>query len=150
MNTLAHSPADVVRWLMIDLSLGTDPAGTGTSDSWPIHASSEPDYPDNLITIYDTAGVQQGRIQNTGETVEHRGIMVQVRGTDHATAWGKMDAIKVALDESVHNSLVIVDSSQYTVYAVTKQSGPLSLGREQNTNRFLFTLNAIVALQQLS
>jgi len=146
-SSLDHSPADVVRWLLIALSQGTDPEAVG---SWPIHASSEPDSPDDLITVYDTSGVQQGRVQRTGETVEHRGIMVQVRGTDHATAWAKMDAVKVALDESVRNTLVTVDDNQYIVYAITKQSGPLSLGTEPNTNRFLFTLNAVVALRQLS
>ena len=146
-SSLDHSPADVVRWLLIDLSLGTDPGDEG---SWPIHASSEPDSPDNLIAVYDTAGVTGGRIQRTGETIEHRGIMVQVRGTGQPTAWAKAEAIKTALDESVDKSLVTVGSSDYIVYAITRHSGPVSLGREPSTNRFLFTINAVVALRQIT
>jgi hypothetical protein len=146
-TSLARSPADVVRWLLILLDLGTDPED---ADSWPIHASSEPDSPDNLITVYDTAGMTDGRVHRTGETAEHRGVMVQVRGTDQPTAWVKSDAIREALDEQVHNLLVTIDDEEYVVYAVTRHSGPLSLGREPNTDRFLFTLNAVVTVKQLS
>ncbi len=144
---LTHPPSDVLRWLLISLDLGTDPEDAG---SWPVHASSEPDSPDNLITVYDTAGITGGRIQRTGETIEHRGVMVQVRGADQPTAWAKAEAIKTALDESVNNSLLTVSTTDYIVYAVTRHSGPVSLGREPSTNRFLFTINAVVALRQIT
>jgi hypothetical protein len=147
MTSLEHSPADVLRWLLIHLGVGTDPT---TGGSWPIHASSEPDLPDNLITVYDTAGTTDGRIHRTGETAEHRGVMVQVRGTSQPTAWAKADSVKVALDESLSNELVTVDDAEYIVHAATRHSGPLSLGREPSTNRFLFTINAVVSLRQIT
>ena len=147
MSSLAHSPADVIRWLLIDLGLGTDPS---EEDSWPIHTSSEPDSPDNSITVYDTAGIVDGRIQRTGETREHCGVMLQVRGTSQPIAWAKANAANVILDESIDKSNITIGSTDYIVYAVTRHSGPLSLGREPSTNRFLFTINAVVALRQIN
>jgi len=145
MSSMTHSPADVIRWLLVSLSLGTDPEN---GLAWPIHVSSEPDAPDDLIVVYDTAGITNGRIQRSGETVEHKGVMVQVRGTDHPTAWAKAEAVNTALDESVRNSEVTIGSEVYVVYSVTRHSGPISLGREPSTNRFLFSINAVVALRQ--
>jgi hypothetical protein len=146
-SALTHSPADVVRWLLINLGLGTDPAADGL---WPIHATNEPDWPDNMLTLYDTDPSIDGRIQQTGEITEHRGVQVQVRGVDHPTAWAKVEAVRATMDETVNKHLVIVESSAYIVYAITRRSGPLALGRESATNRFLFTINVAVALRQLS
>jgi hypothetical protein len=146
-TSLSHSPADVLRWLLIAGGIGTDPS---LGEAWPIYASDEPDLPDNLLTLYDTAGVTQGRLQETGETAEHRGVMVQIRGIDQPTTWAKADAARVYLDESVHNQVITVGASEYIVHAVTRKSGPISLGREPTTNRFLFTLNAVMSLRQIT
>jgi hypothetical protein len=146
-SSLSHSQADVVRWLLIAQSIGTDPA---SSAAWPIYVSNEPDTPDNLITIYDTAGIFDGRIQRSGEKVEYRGIMIQVRGTSHPVAWAKTDALRVALDEAVNKTIVDVGDNQYIVYSISRQSGPIALGREPSTSRFLFSINCAVILRQLS
>lgn len=146
-SRLDHSPADVLRWLMIQLGLGTNPADDG---SWPIQVGNEPDSPDDLVVVYDTSGLMTGRIHRTGEKVEHRGVMVQVRGVDHPTAYAKTEAVRVAMDESVHNVTVTVGDDAYIVHAITRQSGPLSLGREPGTNRALFTLNLVLTINQLS
>lgn len=147
MTALTHSPADVLRWTLIGLGVGTNPVLEG---SWPINVSSEPDDPDNLITLIDTSGVFDGRIMQTGEKVEFYGVSIQVRAIDHVTAWPKVEALKRALDESVHNYLVIVGSTDYSVHAVTRQSGPIALGREPGSNRLKFSMNVLVSLSQLA
>ena len=150
-NSLENSPADVVRWLLIQLGLGTNPED---EKNWPVEVSNEPDKPDNLITVYDTAGITDGRVQRTGETAEHRGVMFQIRGTSQPVAWGKAEEIKTVIDESVVNSTVIIGAGtagkEYVVFSITRHSGPVSLGREPGTNRFLFTINAVVALRQVT
>jgi hypothetical protein len=147
LSQLTHSPADVLRWLLIDLGEGTDP---GTEASWPIQATNEPDTPDNLIVLYDTSSDLQGRIQRTGEWNEFKGIAIQVRGADHPTAWAKAEAIRAAVDGDIHNTLITVDTSQYIVHSVTRRSGPISLGKEPGTSRFLFTINAVMSVRQIS
>lgn len=141
--TLEYSTADIIRYLLFDLGLGTDPTLLG---NWPVQVSNEPDSPDNLIVVFDTAGVSSGRIQRSGEVVEQRGFMIQVRGTDHQTAWIKAEAIRSAIEEDVHNTLVQVESTTFIVYVINRHSGPIFLGREPGTNRVLFTINAVAAI----
>jgi hypothetical protein len=142
---LTNSQAEVVQQLLIDLTLCTDPTN---GESWPVYESNEPDSPDEAVTVYDTEGVTEGRVQRTGETYEHRGVMLQTRGTTKLRAWAKADSLRRHLDESVHNAQVTIDTKTYTVYSVTRRSGPIYVGREPNTNRYLFTLNVVVALRQ--
>ena len=146
-GSLSHSPADIIQQLLIDLSLATDPVDSG---SWPVFSANEPDSPDSLIVIYDTAGLTFGRIQRSGETCEHKGIQISVRGTDSEAAFNKIEAIATALDETVNKNYPTIGSSSYIVYSVNRQSGPIAAGREPGTNRMLFTLNATVVLNQLS
>ena len=145
-SQLDYSPADVLRWLLVSLSAGTDPADDA---AWPAYVSNEPDSPDNLLVMYDTAGIPVGFVQSTGEMMEYRGVSVQVRGTSHAVAWAKVDAVRRLLDESVHNAIVTIGSTQYAVHSVVRKSGPIALGREPSTSRYLFTLNVVVSLRQL-
>jgi hypothetical protein len=144
---LLHSPADVLRWLLISLRAGTNP---DDGDNWPIFASNEPDSPDNLIVLYDTEGLGDGRVQRGGEAAKHHGVSVQVRGNDDPTTWLKMDEVAGAVTESTHNTLVDIGDDQYIVYAVTIKSGPIALGREPGTNRFLFTINVVAAIRQIT
>lgn len=145
---LIHSPADIIRYLLISQGKGSEPSD---DLDWPMFTSSEPTIPDNCITTYDTSGVLQGRIQYSGEMVEHYGFQIRVRGSDHNTAWRKMNDIKTQMDQGVRLDTVNINSSIYLVEAITRSGGILALGKESPTSqRLVFTLNAIVALRQLA
>ena len=151
-GTLVHSPADVIRTLLIDLGLGTAPSDEGT---WPIYVGQEPDSPDSVITVYDTAGLLQGRTMPDGEMQEKHGFQVRVRDANHYQGYEKAREIAVALDESVSLDGVSVGDDAgtgkqaYIVYAVSRRGGVLSLGKDvQRTKLNLFTINAVVALRQ--
>lgn len=146
-GSLDHQPADVVRWLLIGLGVGTDP---DDEDDWPIYAVNEPDLPDDSITAYSTEGQSDGRLHRGGETQEHYGVQLMVRGADDRKAWVVVNAVIQAMEENASNSIVDVGESQYVVHAATRRSGPIPLGREPASNRFLFSLNYIVSLGQLS
>lgn len=149
---LTHSPAQIIRDLLVDLGLGVLPSAGG---NWPLFVTSIPDSPDSIITITDTLGTSDGRIQPTGEAAEHPGFQVAVRDSNHQDGWEKANAIRVALSETVaSNSVSITDNvgtgtSEYVVFAVTKIGGIIVLGKELPTSkRHLFTINATVALRQ--
>lgn len=147
-GSLDHSPADVLRHLLINLSLGTLPTDEG---AWPVYATQEPDSPDNCITCIDTAGVQDGRTMTDGMMHEHYGIQVRMRATTHAVGHAKASAIAVALDQDVAMDSVVIGSDVYNVHAVSRRSGPFSIGEESPTSkRRVFTLNVIAAITQLS
>ena len=147
-GSLVHSPAQIISQLLIDLSLGTAPVDEG---SWPIRFSGEADSPDNVITVYDAPGIKDGRSQIDGEVQEHHGIQVRVRAGKHGVGYTKARAIAIGLDESVQLNSVTISESVYLVYAISRTSDVLALGKDHPTSNLnLFTLNAVVALRQIT
>ena len=145
-GSLDHSPADILRYLLIDLGLGTLPSSAGV---WPVYATKEPDSPDSCITVYDTEGTRDGRTMANGEVQQHYGAQVRVRAPTHALGHAKANAVAEALDKQVWLDTVTIGSSVYMVYAVSRRSGPFSLGEESPTSkRVIFTLNVTIAVRQ--
>ncbi len=151
-GSLNHSPAEIIRDLLVTLGLGTDPADSGT---WPVFVSREPNAPDSVITIYDTTPRLQGRSSPGGITQEHYGIQVRVRDASPTGGWVKANSLAVALDQTIALDDVTIEdtdgtgSSTYKVYTVSRVGGILSLGKETPTSkRNLFTINAVAAIRQ--
>lgn len=150
---MTHSAADVVRFLLIDIGQGTNP---GDSAAWPVFASGEPGDPDQVVTTYDTAGVQHGRTMTDGAVQEHLGFQVRVRSKDHKTGWRKTHQIRAAMAEGVYQRAVTVPAgggdpaAEYLVHCVSKLGPVLALGKESPTSkRSLFTVNAVLSVKQL-
>lgn len=145
---LTHSPAEIVRQLLIDLSLGTNIL-TSTS-LWPVFATSEPDTPDNVITIYDTQGTDGGRSMIDGEFLTHYGFQVRIRSKNHIVGWIKTDMIRHYLAHSVYQKIVHVENNSYLIQAIEKIGNVLAIGKETSiSKRNLFTLNATIPLTAL-
>lgn len=145
---LLHSPADILRWLLVQLGLGTDPGNAG---SWPVYCSSEPHAPDNCITTYDTEQRGDGRSQISGEMFQHYGVQIRIRSVDHPTGYVKANALANALDQSVYQEVVTVSGTRYLIHAVSRSSAVLPLGKEvPASKRSLFTINLLVSLRLLS
>jgi len=145
-GSLDHSPADIIRQLLIKLALGTDP---DDDDSWPIYAYRIPETPDNLIAVIDTTGKKQGRIMTDGEVQETAGIQVYVRAATISTARAKANAIVIALDESIKRSIVTISTSMYLVWNVSRTGPMINVGKEIPTSkRNVLTINAVVSLRQ--
>lgn len=157
-GTLTHSPADVIRRVLIDLGHGVDPTDGG---SWPIFVSSEPTTPDSAITVYDTAGRKDGRIMFNGRQHIFHGIQVRVRALKFETGYNKANAIAVALDEDIRLRTVTLNdptgtsTTTYTVYSVSRDSDVLPIGTERPretqapiSRRQIFTINASVMVEE--
>jgi len=147
VGTLGNSPAEILRALLIDLGVGCLPSD---ELEWPIGVYEEIPTPDNTITIYDTSGNLDGRIQSNGVYHEQYGIMVRVRGTKSPVGNLKARQISEVFDKSIRNNTVSIESNQYLVTTVNRKGGVMSLGWESPTSRrSLFTLNALMNVQQL-
>lgn len=145
MPSLSHSPADVLRSLLVDLSLTSYPP----SDDWPAHLVIEPNAPDDVVTLTDTTGRKLARRMTDSLVSEYPGVQVRVRSSDHSTGWTKAKAIEVALDESVSDRLVSVGSSSYLVHSVMRPANVIVNGKETlRTSRSVFTLNVLLDLKQ--
>jgi len=145
-GTLNHSSADVVQQVLVALGLGVAPPAV----PWPVFVDSDPDAPDSMISVWDTTGIKHGRVQVTGETQEHHGVMIRVRSDTHANGYAKARAIAVGIDEDVYQETVHLGASTYLLHAITRVGDVNVLGKEVPTaRRSLFTINALVFVQQL-
>lgn len=145
-GTLTHSPAVILARLLIGQGLGTAPDGTDTS--WQVFETSEPDRPDECLTVFDTAGRDHGRTSPDGLRHEHEGVQVRVRSRTHDAGWAKAQAVALALD-AVNHAVASVGASSYTVVAAVRTAPVLSLGADPASRRRLFTVNALLALTAL-
>ena len=174
---LVHSPADVLRYTLVSLGVGTLPSVNG---NWPIFATNEPETPDELITLYDTMPWVRGRSQPDGEVQEHHGVQVRVRAGHPALGFKKCWEVAQALDLQVHHLNVTVPiqtigfginaqtvpAANYHVWAISRHarnrqgaSGFLYLGKERSQTvandittqsaRDIFSLNTLVSLRMV-
>lgn len=139
-SNLEHSPAQITSSLLVALGVGTAP---GSGGDWPVSYSSEPDRPDQAVTVYDTTGTDEGSAG--GEFQGHHGVQVRVRARTHGAGWSKANEALRAL-EAVRFSEVTIDSSVYTVQCYAKSAGVNSLGRARNSTSVLFTLNLLASV----
>jgi hypothetical protein len=147
-GTLTHSPAEITRYLIINLGLGVLPSAGG---NWPVFTSQEPSLPDNVITTFDIIGVHQGRTQYDGEVQERHGVVIRVRSITHQIGYTKARAITVALDESAYQETIDISPNSYLVHAISRASGPIALGKQiPDTKRDIFTTNITVSVRQVT
>lgn len=142
---LQHSAADITRYALIQLGKGTL---LGANQAWPIGVDSEPNKPDNALTVYDTAGTGQGRLMVNGELQGLYGVQIRCRAVDFATGWAKLDEIQRTLAESVLLYPVAIGVSRYLIQCFSLVGDVLRLGKEQGGKRSLFTLNSQVCVKQ--
>lgn len=145
-DPLEHSPSNIVRYLLVGFAQGIIPVTI--NDVWPIYVASEPTSPDNVVTIYDTSGIVEGRLQGSGVVPEHFGFQVRVRAQTHEAGWAKIKQIANCMDTTVNRTVVTVSTNNYVVEAITRRGGIITLGKEPNSSRIVFTLNATVAISQ--
>lgn len=144
-GNLSHTPAQVIRQLLIDLAVGTDITDAA---AWPIYGSLHPDTPDNSIAVTDTPGRVNGRSQIDGEVTEHHGVQVRIRGITHEVGYVRANLIKNAIDKESTRAQVVIGTSTYTVHAITRVGDVIAMGPESpSSRRRLFSINAVVALR---
>ena len=150
-QTLNHTPADVVRQVLIDLGLGSDLPANGLTtplSDWPVYKGLEPSDPDDVITVYNTAGRPDVR-DMFGKLYTSYGVQLRVRAADPDQGWLKADALRTGVSEVVRQQ-VNVGATAYFVQCFNRIGDVLELGRDApTTNRQLYTLNPTVRIRLL-
>ena len=147
-GSLTHSPADVLRWALIGLGLGTDP---NEDKGWPVYVSREPSLPDDCVTVQGAQGTSDGYSMPTKELSEHHGCQVRVRSRLYEDGERKPRAVALALD-GMHRQTVSITAGGSATYRVTgsRASGPLELRPETFSDREQFAVNALLDITQTS
>lgn len=141
---LLHSPADILSRLLIAKGHGVDPPGL----DWPIYTSQEPNSPDSVITVYGTQGRMFGRYMHDGTQEEQYGIQIRLRATDDVAGSAKAWAVARALDSEIKRDGVTISGTSYCVHMAKRTSNVIPLGTEFSSKRLIYTINALVALNQ--
>jgi hypothetical protein len=152
-SSIPHGPANVLRWLLIDLGVGTDPDDEDDPQDrvWPVHNDSEPDNPDNCITVYQTEGQQDGQDPHSGSLWHHIGWQVRIRSKTREIGTRKANDILTAICGTYWRTITITStvgtlSEDYRVETVTPSGLPLYIGQEQGSNRHLHTINGFATI----
>lgn len=146
-----HSPADVLRWLLVFKREGSDP---NLSVDWPVFKGREPSNPDNVITVYDTTPQDDGRTMVDGEDIHHYGVQIRIRGVTDPVAYVKAESIHVTLSENTYYERIAINdrvnpSALYLVHSISKQS-LVAVGRDAPAStRYLYTINALMTMTLL-
>lgn len=90
--TIRPVTMDIVG-LLEAANVGTFGSALGTSSGWAIFVGSEPDKPDDCITLYDTAGDPP----NPKWLLDYPRFLVRVRSHDYQQGFAKAEELKDVL-----------------------------------------------------
>lgn len=150
MSVTTHSPAQVLRAVLLAAGLGVDPDVDPDSE-WPIYVNHMPDEgaADKAIFVYDTSGTKDGRLLASGTVIEHPGFQVRLRALDHPTVWAKLKAVADYIDAAPASTTVAVGGTTYAVRNISRTGTPLNLGTQgAPRRRQQFTLNGILTIAE--
>jgi hypothetical protein len=143
---ILHTAARVLTEYLYTTGLVSRPT---SGAAWPMYWSSMPNNPANALACYDTQGILDGRIMQTGHIPSHPGIQIRVRATSDPVGVQKLFGIMNALD-LVHDNTVVVPAEPgimtktYKLQSIQRTTDILSLGVEEGSTFRLFTTNALV------
>lgn len=137
---MENSAAEVIYQFLLDEALADDSGG-----AWPIHISFLPDMPNVALGIYDTAGIDDGRIMQ-GPQIEHPGIQVVVRTPIYSDGWVKARAIADAFDNQIKTTVALDSGDSYILHNISRRGNIIPVGVDENDGqrRHYFTINAAV------
>ena len=141
-----HSPADIVRYWLIQDGHGTLPTNHGT---WPISVGSEQDATDNTLTVYNTGGTNDGRVMQ-GEKQGLEGVQVQIRATTEPVGWAKARSIQKAMEDAL-DEYINVNGTPYSIGNFARIGDVLPLNQQKpQSSRLIYVVNAVVNVVELT
>lgn len=123
---------------------------TADLTEWPLFYSNLPDKPDNALFLYDSGGIEDGRLMASGEKIFHPTLTLLCRcAKSPSLAFNKIQALALFFDTINRRSAgnpITMESTVYRLDNVSRQSSPLYVGEEAGTNRFMYSLNLKLTL----
>lgn len=148
---LLHSPANIVKNLLVSLGMGVDPITPPAIPlAWSVFVNSRPQTPDNLIVVYDAEGREHGRAHVSGERQLHHGVQIELRSDTYRVGYERVRAMAVSLDQDVYQETVTIAGVDYRVHAITRTSDVSSIGKESPTSkRNIFHIDCLVSVRMV-
>ena len=142
-----YSPSAVIVQYLVDENLFSYPSRNGT---WPVYIDYFPGGKKKQTggVVSSTQGLMDGREMESGKVIDHPGIQIMVRTKTYDKGYEKI--LSVCSDfETVNNkSVVMRDSTIYTLCNISRISSILPMGIEEETRLFLFSVNFIITMKK--
>lgn len=143
--------AEILLQLMIDRGILVESVNM-MPGKWQGCVGPLPPDPDNILGFIDTPPWQQGRIQRTGERVEHPDLQIMIRAESYQIGLDKgkdieynfLDKIGVQPANGPSGLGVLyatVNGIQYTVTAAFVRVPLNFLGQDKDSRRCMFSIN---------
>jgi hypothetical protein len=151
-----HSAAEIIATLLVNAGKAVFDQNLATASKWKVFVHVVPDDPPKLITTYDTMGIKDGRLMETGVTVIHPGWQIMVRGLYPATTyrvaqiiWDFTDTVSGLVLTIPARTVddMLIPQTTYKVCGLFKTSPIMNAGQDEK-RRFLFTLNGTTTIEQ--
>lgn len=136
----------LATYLRDTLALFSNPS---ESTTWPLYIRNLPDgtrIEDNLASIFDTAGVYDGKMMD-GTEYEHYGIQIRIRCTVYSSGWEKASVLVNTLKD-VTGVNVTVSSRTFRIQNISRTSAIVHISTDEK-QRDHFTVNFLVSLREL-
>lgn len=115
-----------------------------------MYVESEPETPDDVVTVYNTQGADGGRSMVDGDLFGSPGVQFRVRGHDSVAAWEKADEIQATIARGVYQRTVHIGDVDYLVHSFNRIGDVLPVGPEPTApGRSVYTVNALIAVKEL-
>jgi hypothetical protein len=140
-------PARIFAQYLVDQGVGVFSTPTGTG--WGVVAGPQPvSTHDRWVSVQDTGAVVHGRL-HTGDNSQTQTVIVTVRGTlDADVAWDKCvqveglcNPVGVITGTTPSNPTVVVGGNTYRLKGAHVYIPPTPMGREEQSNRWLYSVN---------
>lgn len=125
---------------------------------WPGYHSHLPDVtkeqqPKNVAALYDTSGVLDGRLMETGEVIRHPGVQVRVRSGSYLVGYRKIEELRLAMAAIRRTTVTLTDENNddysYRIDNVTMSGDVAVMGQRDKTRREEFTQNVLLTVTEI-
>jgi hypothetical protein len=145
------SPAIILgSYLVNDLAVMKTVA---SEEDWPLYLNFLPDDQPSKVkinagAIYDTSGILDGRLMETGEVIEHHGVQLKIRCETYPAGWKKIRDV-VAMIQKIKNTTVIVNAYSFLLLNISMTTTIVNIGLDEQ-RRWNFIVNFLMSIKKLT
>lgn len=140
-----HSGAQILAKVLWELGYLTQPSVVSL---WPAYINNLPDVVVNAVALFDTSGVQDGRIMATGEQIVHPGVELLLRSDDLGVIPNPLRTVAAAMD-GIKNYALTIDSNSYILRNASRRGEPMFLGRDPDNPWWMWSLNTVLTISSV-
>jgi len=145
------APSEIVKNLLVTAGAGVYGDATAT---WPLYVSSEPEAPDQVLTVYDDDTTHGDALRRSFPVWGQAMVQIRVRCNDYVTGYTKAIAVlrslagTAAFVQAATATELLAGEHDIRYHSFGVVNGPNYIGKDES-GRCLFTGNIRVSKEEL-